>query len=47
VNWGDTNLLGHDESGHNVKVDVGNVEPQLVLETHVGIGQAEVDRAVA
>jgi phage shock protein PspC (stress-responsive transcriptional regulator) len=47
VNWGDTTLLGHDESGHNVKVDVGSGDPQLVLDTHVGIGQAEVDRAVA
>jgi len=47
VNWGDTTLLGHEQSGHNVKVDVGSEDPQLVLDTHVGIGQAEVDRAVA
>lgn len=47
VNWGDATLLGHDEDGHNVKADVGNDTPELELDTHVGIGQVDVDRAVA
>jgi phage shock protein PspC (stress-responsive transcriptional regulator) len=47
VNWGDTSLLGHEDSGHNVRVDVGSSEPELILDTHVGIGKAEVNRAVA
>jgi hypothetical protein len=46
VNWGDASLLGHDEDGHNVRADVGPSDATLVLDTHVGIGQVEVDRAV-
>ena len=46
VAWGDAELLGHDESGHNVRADVGPEDAQLQLDTHVGIGQVEVDRAV-
>jgi phage shock protein PspC (stress-responsive transcriptional regulator)/predicted membrane protein len=46
VNWGDATLLGHEESGHDVHVDVGPEDGQLELDTRVGIGQIEVDRAV-
>jgi len=46
VGWGDANLLGHDESGHNVRADVGAEDGTLELDTRVGIGQVEVDRAV-
>jgi phage shock protein PspC (stress-responsive transcriptional regulator) len=45
VAWGDASLLGHDEDGHNVRSDVGPANARLVLDTHVGIGQVEVDRA--
>jgi phage shock protein PspC (stress-responsive transcriptional regulator) len=47
VSWGDAKLLGHDESGHDVKADVGSSTPELELDAHVGIGQVDVDRAVA
>jgi phage shock protein PspC (stress-responsive transcriptional regulator)/predicted membrane protein len=46
VSWGDATLLGHEESGHDVHVDVGREDGQLELDTRVGIGQIEVDRAV-
>jgi phage shock protein PspC (stress-responsive transcriptional regulator)/predicted membrane protein len=46
VTWGDAELLGHDESGHNVRADVGPEDGALQLDTRVGIGQIEVDRAV-
>jgi phage shock protein PspC (stress-responsive transcriptional regulator)/predicted membrane protein len=46
VTWGDAELLGHDESGHNVRADVGSEDAELQLDTRVGIGQIEVDRAV-
>ena len=46
VSWGDTTLLGHEEQGHDVRVDVGSKEPQLVLDTVVGIGHVDVDRSV-
>jgi phage shock protein PspC (stress-responsive transcriptional regulator) len=46
VTWGDAELLGHDESGHNVRADVGPEDAELQLDTRVGIGQIEVDRAV-
>jgi phage shock protein PspC (stress-responsive transcriptional regulator)/predicted membrane protein len=46
VTWGDAELLGHDESGHNVRADVGPEDAELQLDTRVGIGQVEVDRAV-
>jgi hypothetical protein len=45
VVWGDSHLLGHDESGHDLTVDVGAARGQLVLDTHVGIGQVDVERA--
>jgi phage shock protein PspC (stress-responsive transcriptional regulator)/predicted membrane protein len=46
VTWGDATLLGHDENGHNVRVDVGPEHADLELDTAVGIGQIDVDRAV-
>jgi phage shock protein PspC (stress-responsive transcriptional regulator)/predicted membrane protein len=46
VTWGDATLLGHDESGHNVRADVGPGDADLELDTAVGIGQIDVDRAV-
>jgi phage shock protein PspC (stress-responsive transcriptional regulator)/predicted membrane protein len=46
VTWGEAQLLGHDENGHNVRADVGPEDAELLLDTRVGIGQIEVDRAV-
>jgi phage shock protein PspC (stress-responsive transcriptional regulator) len=46
VTWGEATVLGHDESGHNVGADLGPDDAQLQLDTRVGIGQVEVDRAV-
>ena len=46
VSWGDTHVLGHSESGHNVKTDVGSAAPQLEIDAHVGVGEIEVTRAV-
>jgi phage shock protein PspC (stress-responsive transcriptional regulator)/predicted membrane protein len=46
VTWGDATLLGHNENGHNVRVDVGPEHADLELDTAVGIGQIDVDRAV-
>lgn len=46
VTWGDATLLGHDESGHNVRTDVGPDDAELELDTRVGIGQIDVERAV-
>jgi phage shock protein PspC (stress-responsive transcriptional regulator)/predicted membrane protein len=46
VTWGDAELLGHEEDGHNVRADVGPDDAELLLDTAVGIGQIEVDRAV-
>jgi phage shock protein PspC (stress-responsive transcriptional regulator) len=46
VSWGEATLLGHEEGGHNVRADVGDTHAQLVLDTDVGIGQVEVERAV-
>jgi phage shock protein PspC (stress-responsive transcriptional regulator) len=46
VTWGEANLLGHEESGHNVRADVGSEHGDLELDTRVGIGQIEVERAV-
>jgi hypothetical protein len=46
VSWGEARVLGHEEDGHNVRTDVGSDPAQLVLDTDVGIGQIEVERAV-
>ena len=45
VSWGEAVLLGHDESGHNVRVDVGRQDGRIELDTRVGIGRIEVERA--
>ena len=45
VSWGDADLLGHEENGHNVSSDVGSTEPQLVIDAHVGLGHILVTRA--
>jgi len=45
VSWGDTDILGHQENGHNVSSDVGSAEPQLVIDAHVGVGHILVTRA--
>jgi hypothetical protein len=41
VTWGEATVLGH-----NVGADLGPNDAQLQLDTRVGIGQVEVDRAV-
>jgi phage shock protein PspC (stress-responsive transcriptional regulator) len=46
VSWGDASVLGHDENGHNVDADLGPSDAQLEIDSRVGIGQIEVDRAV-
>jgi phage shock protein PspC (stress-responsive transcriptional regulator) len=46
VTWGEATLLGHEESGHNVRADVGPENGRLDLDTKVGIGQVEVVRSV-
>jgi phage shock protein PspC (stress-responsive transcriptional regulator) len=46
VSWGDAQVLGHDESGHDVHTDVGAADARLVLDGDVGIGQLEVNRAL-
>jgi phage shock protein PspC (stress-responsive transcriptional regulator) len=46
VTWGEATLLGHEESGHNVRAEVGPENGQLDLDTKVGIGQVEVVRSV-
>jgi phage shock protein PspC (stress-responsive transcriptional regulator) len=45
VSWGDTDILGHQENGHNVSSDVGSAEPRLVIDAHVGVGHILVTRA--
>jgi phage shock protein PspC (stress-responsive transcriptional regulator) len=45
VVWGDSRLLGHEESGHNVSDDIGNSHAKLILDAHVGIGDVVVRRA--
>src|SRR5439155_10258762 len=47
VSWGDANILGHEENGHNVSSDVGSTTPDLFIHARVGVGQIEVTRAVA
>jgi len=47
VSWGDAELLGHEENGHNVRSDVGVKGARLVLDTQVGVGRVEVRRASA
>jgi phage shock protein PspC (stress-responsive transcriptional regulator) len=45
VDWGDADLLGHEENGHNVSSEVGSATPQLVIDAHVGVGHILVTRA--
>jgi phage shock protein PspC (stress-responsive transcriptional regulator) len=45
VSWGDADLLGHEENGHNVSSDVGSADPQLLINAHVGVGHILVTRA--
>jgi phage shock protein PspC (stress-responsive transcriptional regulator) len=49
VGWGDSQVLGNEENGHNVHTAVirkaGRSAPTLVLDAHVGAGQIEVERA--
>jgi phage shock protein PspC (stress-responsive transcriptional regulator) len=45
VDWGDSSVLGQDESGHNVHTSVGPANARLVIDAQVGLGQIEVDRA--
>ena len=47
VVWGDSRVLGHEEGGHNVTDSIGNSHAQLILDTHVGIGDVEVRRAAS
>ena len=45
VAWGDSSILGDEQSGHAVHADVGDPQSRLVLDAHVGIGKLEVVRA--
>jgi hypothetical protein len=45
VTWGEAELLGHREGGHNVRTDVGPAGARLVLDADVGIGGIEVTRS--
>jgi hypothetical protein len=52
VDAGDVSVLGADRSGRDVD-SLGSLNPPstadapvLVLDTHVGVGQIEIDRAV-
>jgi hypothetical protein len=45
IGWGDADLLGRDENGHNVSSDVGTGTPQLLIDARVGVGHIEVSRA--
>jgi phage shock protein PspC (stress-responsive transcriptional regulator) len=45
VAWGDSSVLGDEQSGHAVHADVGDPHSRLVLDAHVGIGKLEVVRA--
>jgi phage shock protein PspC (stress-responsive transcriptional regulator) len=44
VDFGDSSVLGQDESGHDVHTTVGPGNAQLVIDAHVGLGQLEVNR---
>jgi phage shock protein PspC (stress-responsive transcriptional regulator) len=45
VSWGDAEILGHEENGHNVSTDLGSPKPQLLIDAHVGVGHISVTRA--
>jgi phage shock protein PspC (stress-responsive transcriptional regulator) len=45
VAWGDSSILGEEQSGHAVNADVGDPNSRLVLDARVGIGKLEVVRA--
>jgi phage shock protein PspC (stress-responsive transcriptional regulator) len=45
IGWGDADLLGRNENGHNVSSDVGTGAPQLLIDARVGVGHIEVSRA--
>jgi phage shock protein PspC (stress-responsive transcriptional regulator) len=45
VAWGDSKILGDQQSGHAVHMNVGQPGARLVLDAHVGIGKVEVVRA--
>jgi phage shock protein PspC (stress-responsive transcriptional regulator) len=45
VRWGDTSVLGRDDSGHDVNTVVGPDNAPLVIDAHLSVGQIEVDRA--
>jgi phage shock protein PspC (stress-responsive transcriptional regulator) len=46
VSWGDANILGNDQNGHDVRSDIGDPAAQIVLDGNVGLGQIEVTRSV-
>ncbi len=46
VNWGDTEVLGRHDDGHDITTEVGPSKAPLELDLHVGAGQIEVTRAV-
>src|SRR5439155_26950342 len=35
IGWGDADLLGRDENGHNVSSEVGAATPQLLIDARV------------
>jgi phage shock protein PspC (stress-responsive transcriptional regulator) len=45
VAWGDSTILGDQQSGHAVNMAVGDPNARLVLDAHVGVGMVEVVRA--
>jgi phage shock protein PspC (stress-responsive transcriptional regulator) len=45
IGWGDGDLLGRDENGHNVSSEVGAATPQILIDARVGVGHIEVSRA--
>ena len=51
VGWGDSEVLGEDDNGHDVDATVirpaGGGAPNLVIDAHVGAGHIDVQRAAA
>ncbi len=45
VRWGDSTVFGNEQSGHDVRTDIGPDNAQLVIDAHIGLGEIDVDRA--
>jgi phage shock protein PspC (stress-responsive transcriptional regulator) len=46
ADWGDVNILGRTDNGHDVTTTVGPSDARLAVDAHVGAGKIEVTRAV-